>query len=256
MPPVEISIVLPVYNEAESLPVLAREITAAMEPLGRAFEVLYVDDGSADSSLQALLRVAAEDSRARVIRLRRNQGQSAALVAGFRRARGEVLVTLDSDLQNDPADIPRLIAALEEGEGWDLVSGVRAKRQDSWVRRLSSRIANRVRSAVTGDGITDVGCSLKAYRTEVVRELPFVFQGMHRFLPALVRMRGGPKERAARIREIPVNHRPRRYGEAKYGIGNRLFRALADLLAVRWMAKRSIDPRLEEEITPPEREGA
>jgi len=251
--PIAISIVLPVYNEAESLPTLAREVAAAMEgamesdSADRSYEVVYVDDGSRDGSLEVLRRLAAEDPRVRIVRLRSNQGQSAALAAGFRRVRGAVVVTLDSDLQNDPADIPRLLAALDGRDGGgecDLVSGVRARRRDTWVRRASSRIANRVRQRVLHDGITDVGCSLKAYRAELVRDLPFVFKGMHRFLPALVRLQG------ARVREIPVAHRPRRYGEAKYGIGNRLFRALADLAGVAWMRTRWIDRRLEEELPP------
>jgi dolichol-phosphate mannosyltransferase len=142
--------------------------------------------------------------------------------------RGEITVTLDSDLQNDPADIPALLAALE---GWDCVSGVRQSRQDAWQRRPSSRLANGVRSRVLGDGITDVGCSLKAYRSQLLRHVP-MFQGMHRFLPALVLFQGG------RVREIPVHHRPRRFGVAKYGIGNRLWRGLADLSAVAWMRRR------------------
>lgn len=244
MPPAtEISIVIPAFEEEESLPVLDGEVHAAMAAVGRPYEVIYVDDGSSDATPEVLARLAAEAAAAgrtvRRVRLRRNQGQSAALAAGFRRAAGDVVVTLDSDLQNDPADIPRLLEALE---GWDAVSGVRRRRRDTWVRRLSSRVANGVRSRVLGDGISDVGCSLKAYRAEHVKNLPFVFKGMHRFLPALVQMRG------ARVREIPVNHRPRQYGSAKYGIGNRLFRALADLAAVAWMRRRWIDARLEEEL--------
>jgi glycosyltransferase involved in cell wall biosynthesis len=236
----QVSLVIPVYNEAESLPVLAAEVGAAMERLGRPYEVLFVDDGSTDGGAEVLAGLAAADPRVRVVRLAKNQGQSAALAAGFRRVRGEVVVTLDADLQNDPADIPRLLAALE---GCDLVSGVRVERRDTWVRRFSSRIANRVRDAVIHDGITDVGCSLKAYRVEFLRDLP-AFKGMHRFLPALAQLAG------ARAREIPVAHRPRRFGATKYGIGNRLFRALADLLAVAWMQKRWIDRRLEREVTP------
>lgn len=243
MTPDLISLVIPVYNEAESLPVLAREIAAALEGLAAPYEVLFVDDGSGDDSLRVLAELAAADPRIRVVRLTRNQGQSPALAAGFRRARGEVIVTLDADLQNDPADIPRLLALLEE-ESVDVVSGVRAQRHDTWVRRVSSRIANRVRDGVIHDGVTDVGCSLKAYRAELLRRIP-TFKGMHRFLPALVQMEG------ARVREIPVSHRPRRYGQAKYGIGNRLWRGLVDLAAVRWLQKRWIDRGLEEEVTGP-----
>jgi hypothetical protein len=147
---------------------------------------------------------------------------------------------MDADLQNDPADVPRLLAALAE---CDLVSGVRVTRHDSWLRRFSSRIANTVRRAVLHDGITDVGCSLKAYRAEYLTELP-AFNGLHRFLPALVKARGG------RIREVPVSHRPRRHGTSKYGVHNRLWRGIADLWGVRWLARRSVAGRHVEEIEP------
>ncbi len=233
---------MPVFNEEDSLLILAREIREALEPTGYPYEVLYVDDGSTDGSPAILAGLRASDPRVRVVRLAENQGQSPALDAGFRRAAGDVVVTLDSDLQNDPADIPRLLAALE---GCDAVSGVRQRRRDTFVRRASSTVANGVRRRALGDGITDVGCSLKAYRAELLRGLPF-FKGMHRFLPALVQFAG------ARVVEIPVSHRPRRYGQAKYGIGNRLFRALADLLAVMWMKRRWIDRRLETELVFPE----
>ncbi len=237
--PPQISIVVPVYNEEESLPVLAAEIAAAMARVAGEYEVLWVDDGSTDGSAAALGRLAAADARARVLRLLRNSGQSAALAAGFAHARGEVVVTLDADLQNDPADIPKLLAALA---GCDVVCGVRARRQDDWVRRLSSRIANRVRNRLTGESVTDVGCTLRACRAEFLRRVP-VWKGMHRFLPTLLRMEG------ARVREVPVGHRARRYGQAKYGIGNRLWRGLADLFAVRWMQSRRIDRGDVEEVT-------
>lgn len=238
MPP-EISIVIPVYNEEENLPILAAEIRAALEGTGRSYEILWVDDGSTDGSLAALAGLAVRDPRSRVLRLRRNAGQSAALAAGFRNTRGEIVVTLDADLQNDPADIPRLLAELP---GWDLVSGVRTRRRDSWVRRISSWIANGVRNWATDERITDVGCSLKAYRAEYLCRVP-MFTGMHRFLPTLVRLDG------ARVKEIPVNHRPRLHGKTKYSIGNRLFRSIDDLFAVRWMQRRFIDRHLMEEIT-------
>jgi len=234
----EVSLVIPVYNEVENVPVLAGEIRAALDPSRLDYEVVWVDDGSTDGSGEVLERLQSEDARARLVRLRRNSGQSAALAAGFWKARGRIVVTLDSDLQNDPADIPALLAALE---GWDVVSGVRQNRRDSWVRLTSSRVANAVRNWATDEQITDVGCSLKAYRAEFLRHLP-MFNGMHRFLPTLVRWNG------ARVRELPVHHRPRLHGTAKYGIGNRLFRALADLMAVRWMRTRWIDPRRVEEI--------
>jgi dolichol-phosphate mannosyltransferase len=234
----EVSIVIPARDEAESLETLAGEIRGALDGTGLAYEVIFVDDGSTDATPGVLRRLAAADGRLRVIRQRRRGGQSAALDAGFRRAQGAVLVTLDADLQNDPADIPRLLAALP---GHDLVCGVRTSRRDDWLRRVSSRLANGVRNRVTGERIADTGCSLKAYRAEVLRRVP-IYDGMHRFLPTLMRLAG------ARIRELPVAHRPRLHGKTKYGIGNRLWRGLADLAAVRWMQRRSIDRGLSEEI--------
>lgn len=234
-----ISVVVPAFNEAASLAELVAEIRAALAPLGRDWELLLIDDGSTDGTLAEMRRLAADEPRLRVLRHLRNAGQSAALAYGFRAARGGVVVTLDADLQNDPADIPRLLAELDRGFG--AVSGVRVERHDSWVRRASSRIANAVRNWATAESIADVGCSLKAYRAEYLDHLP-MFTGMHRFLPTLVRWNG------ARVAEIPVRHRPRRHGVGNYGIGNRLFRAVDDLLAVRWMRKRWIDARNREEI--------
>lgn len=234
----EISLVIPVFNEEENLPVLAAEIQAVMQGLGRPYEVLFVDDGSTDGSPAVLRRLAAADPAVRVVRQRVNAGQSAALDAGFRFAHGGIVVTLDADLQNDPADIPKLLSHLD---GHDVVCGVRARRQDTWVRRVSSQIANRVRNRVTHESITDVGCTLRVMRAEYLRRIP-VFNGMHRFLPTLLRMEG------ARVTEVSVNHRPRLHGVPKYNISNRLWRALADLFGVRWMQTRWIDRRLSEEI--------
>ena len=234
----EISLVIPVYNEEENLPVLAAEIRAALEPTGLAYEVIYVDDGSTDASPRVLADLAREDPRTRIVRQRRNSGQSAAFDAGFRHARGGIVVTLDADLQNDPADIPRL---LERLDGFDVVNGVRTRRQDDWVRRISSKIANGVRNRVTHESVTDVGCTLRACRAEYLRRIP-VFNGMHRFLPTLLRMEG------ARVTEVPVNHRPRLHGQPKYGIHNRLWRGIADLFGVRWLQKRWVDRNLSEEI--------
>ena len=243
--PVALSLVVPVFNEEESLETLDAEIGAALDHRPSSYEVLYIDDGSTDRSPEILRAFSLRDPRRRVLRQSRNSGQSAGFAAGFRHARGDVVVTMDADLQNDPADIPRLLARLEESSAAhppvDVVCGVRRNRQDSWIRRLSSRLANAVRNRMTQESITDVGCSLKAYRVEFVRRVP-MFTGMHRFLPTLLRLDG------ARVAELEVNHRPRRFGVAKYGIGNRLFRALADLFAVRWMQKRWIDRRLTEEV--------
>ena len=234
----EISLVIPVYNEEENLPVLAAEIRSALEPLGLAYEVIYVDDGSSDGSPRVLAGLAREDPRTRIVRQRRNSGQSAAFDAGFRHARGGIVVTLDADLQNDPADIPRL---LERMDGFDVVNGIRARRQDDWLRRISSRIANRVRNRVTRESVTDVGCTLRAMRSEYLRHIP-LFDGMHRFLPTLLRMEG------ARVTEVSVNHRPRLHGQPKYGIHNRLWRSLVDLCGVRWLQTRRVDRDLTEEI--------
>jgi dolichol-phosphate mannosyltransferase len=234
----EISVVIPVYNEEESLPLLAVEVQGALQATGRLYETIFVDDGSTDGSPELLKQLAREDSTVRVIRQRRNSGQSAALEAGFRFARGEIIITLDADLQNDPADIPRL---LERIDAYDVVCGVRANRRDTWVRRVSSRIANGIRNRATHDSVTDVGCTLRACRAEYVKRLP-MFTGMHRFLPTLMKMEG------ARVAEVPVHHRPRLHGQPKYNIRNRIWRALVDLFAVRWMQKRWIDRRLSEEI--------
>lgn len=234
----EISVVIPVYNEEENLPVLAAEVQGALQAIGRPYEVIYVDDGSTDGSPGILGGLAREDPAVRVVRQRRNAGQSAALEAGFRFARGGIVVTLDADLQNDPADIPRL---LERMNSFDVVCGVRTNRQDTWTRKVSSRIANGIRNRVTHDSVTDVGCTLRACRAEYLRRIP-MFTGMHRFLPTLLKMEG------ARVTEVPVHHRPRLHGQPKYNIRNRIWRALADLFAVRWMQKRWLDRRLSEEI--------
>lgn len=245
-PPPAVSVVVPARDEEESLPELARELRQALDGAGVGYELLLVDDGSTDRTLEVMLELARRDPAIRVLCQRPNRGQSAALAAGWRAARAPVVVTLDADLQNDPADVPRLLAALEEG--YDVVSGVRVDRQDPWLRRVSSRIANGVRNRLTGDAVTDVGCTLRACRTELLRELP-LFTGMHRFLPTLLRLQGG------RVTEVPVRHRPRRYGRTKYGIHDRLWRGLADLMAVRWLERRWIDPRAAEEVTPGEEAG-
>lgn len=231
----DLSLVIPAYDEAESLPALAAEIREALRGSSWSYEVLLVDDGSGDATPEVLARLAQRDPRIRALRLERNSGQSAALAVGFDRTRGRFVVTLDADLQNDPADIPKLVSTLASA-GVDAVSGVRAARHDSRLRWVSSRVANGVRRRVLRDGITDVGCSLKAYRREALAELPR-FHGMHRFLPALIQLHGG------RVLEIPVRHRPRLYGRAKYGVHNRLWRGIADLMAVRWMQKRWIRRR-------------
>lgn len=226
----ELSLVIPAYNERENVVPLFAELREALAAVGRSYEIVAVDDGSRDGTAEWLVREAARDPHVVPVLLAANSGQSAALAAGIRRARGAVIVTLDADLQNDPADLPRLLSALEDA---DVVSGVRRHRQDDWLRRLSSRIANAVRRAVLGDTLTDIGCSFKAYRREALEGVP-LFVGAHRFLPALCMFRG------ARLIEVPLSHRPRRHGTSKYGVGNRLWRGLYDLVGVRWLRSRML----------------
>jgi glycosyltransferase involved in cell wall biosynthesis len=224
-----LSVVVPLYNEEGSLPHLIEQLLSALRPLGRSFEIVLVDDGSRDGTA-ALLRDQVEQVPELVaVLLRRNYGQTAAMAAGFDASRGEVIVTLDGDLQNDPADIPLLLEQLERGS-LDLVSGWRHQRQDNRISRLlPSMIANRLIARVTGVRLHDYGCSLKAYRREVVADMN-LYGELHRFLPALAFIEG------ARIGEVQVNHHPRRYGKSKYGI-DRTFRVLMDLLTV-WFMKR------------------
>jgi glycosyltransferase involved in cell wall biosynthesis len=230
-----VSVVIPAYNEAENLPALLAELRPPLETLGRPYEIVLVDDGSTDGTREVLERLAGHHPALRVVRFRGNAGQSAAFLAGFAAARGEVVVTLDADLQNNPADIPEFVRRLE---GSDAVLGVRATRRDSFLRRVSSRVANSVRRAATGDGLTDVGCSLKAFRREHVLDLPR-FNGVHRFFGTLLVWKG------CRVVEVPVDHRPRRAGQAKYNLRNRAFRTLLDLLAMRWLRSRMVRYEIE-----------
>ena len=232
-----LSVVVPLRDEQDALEPLHRELDAALAGVAGGVELIFVDDGSRDESLARLRALADKDPRVRVLVLDGRHGQSAALDAGFRAARGEVVVTLDADGQNDPADIPRLLAALE---GADVVNGVRVARRDDWLRRVSSRIANGVRNALTRETVTDVGCSLRAMRVEPLRRVR-MWRGAHRFLPTLLRLEG------ARVIEIPVGHRPRRHGRSKYGVLDRLFVGIADVLAVRWLQARALHYRVREE---------
>ena len=237
--PPRVSVMIPVYNEEESLVTLHRELDAALASVAGGAEIVFVDDGSKDRSLAVLREIAEKDPRVRVVVLDGNHGQTAAFAAGFDAVRGEITVTLDADLQNDPADVPRLVARMD-AEGADVVNGVRQKRRDSWVRLVSSRIANNARNWVTNESVTDVGCSLRAMRTEYVKRVR-LFRNMHRFLPTLLRMEG-----ATKIVEMPVAHRERRYGVSKYGIGNRLWVGIVDLFGVRWMQARHFRVRLKD----------
>jgi len=236
--PVELSLVVPVYNERESLPLVVEEISGALA--GRRYEIVAVDDGSTDGSLDVLKALKSRHPELHIVSFASNAGQTAAFAAGFEAARGRVIVTLDADLQNDPADIPAVVAELERS-GAVAVAGYRVNRRDSGWKRLQSSIANGVRNRLNRESIRDTGCSLKAFRADAVRALP-LFNGMHRFLPTLVRLRGGT------VAEVPVRHRPRRFGRTKYGMWNRAFRALADALAVRWMQRRALRYRVREEV--------
>lgn len=229
-----LSVVIPVYDEAENLEPLHRELAPVLEKIDGEAEILFVDDGSRDATPSVLDALERADPRVRAIALEGNHGQSAALDAGFRAARGEIVVTMDGDMQNDPADIPRLLERLSAA---DVVNGVRVDRRDSLVRRISSRIGNGFRNLVTGESVSDVGCSLRAMRREHLERVK-LFRGMHRFLPTLLRLEG------ARVTEIPVAHRSRQRGVSKYGIGNRLFSGFVDVLAVRWMQRRALRYRL------------
>ena len=233
----QLSIVIPVYNERANLLPLWEELRPSLISIGRTFEVIFVDDGSTDDSAEEMARIRAGSPEVRVLRAEANAGQTAALLAGFGAARGAIVVTLDADRQNDPADIPRLLDRIPEH---DAAVGYRVRRADGWVRLASSRVANFVRNALSGDDIIDTGCTLKAFRRECLHGLP-AFAGMHRFLPTLVRMNGHS------VCQVPVGHRPRVAGQSKYGIGNRVFRAFNDLMAVRWMKSRHIRYRVTED---------
>ena len=235
----DLSVVFPVYNEEENIPVLLDEIARAVD--GKwSYEMVAVDDGSTDRSLQILRDMRTKYPNLRVLAFEKNSGQTAALEAAWRAARGRMVVSLDADLQNDPADIPAMIRTLEQQKA-DMVIGVRTNRRDTWSRRMQSRIGNGVRNWITNDKITDTGCSLKLVKREAIDRVR-LFTGMHRFLPTLVRIDG------YKVVEMPVNHRPRRFGTSKYGAMNRAARGLVDCLAVRWMTKRALRYKVHEEV--------
>jgi len=226
-----VSVVVPVFNEEENIAILQSELRIAMS--GVDHETIFVDDGSTDRSAEKIERA----PNVRLLRFEKNTGQSAALYAGIKAARGETIVMIDSDLQNDPADIPRLLAEISRGA--DLVCGYRAKRKDTFTKRLTSRIANFVRSRFTKDYVRDTGCTLKAMKRDCADAL-VPFKGMHRFIPALIRGAGH------QLVEIPVNHRPRRFGQTKYGFGSRAWRATMDMFGVRWLLSRRLNYKVRD----------
>lgn len=236
-----LSVVVPVFNEAENVLPLLEEIHAALADGPLSFEVVYVDDGSRDGTPRRLAEARAKYPMLRVLRLAHNCGQTTALHAGIRAARGKLIATLDGDGQNDPADIPRLLAALPEGGGpLPLIAGLRKKRRDNWLKRMSSRTANWIRARLLKDETPDTGCSLKVFERDAFLALPF-FDHMHRFLPALFRRHG----RGVVI--VAVGHRPRVRGASKYGVMNRLWVGIVDMLGVMWLQRRMTSPEIAKE---------
>lgn len=232
----DLTVVLPIYNEEENIPLLIPELEDVLSTITEDYEILCINDGSADSSPELIMEAKAKNPRVVLVNFARNAGQSAAFAAGFQLAKGKHVVTMDADLQNDPADIPKLLAKTDQ---YDVVIGWRAKRNDTWSKKIQSKIGNGVRNWLTQDDIIDTGCSLKVFPNEAVKKIP-MFKGMHRFLPTLAKLEG------CTVCQVPVNHRPRRFGESKYNLANRALSGLQDVLAVRWMKERHIAYKIEE----------
>jgi len=232
-----ISFVMPVYNEAENIPILFEEIRAVADTLACDYEVIFVDDSSTDSSLRAIRTLAAQYPSVRSVAFPDNRGQSAALGAGFQAASGRIIITMDADLQNDPADIPGLLAHFGQ---YDMINGWRKERRDTLSKKISSRIGNFVRNWLTDETIHDTGCSLKVMRADMLKRIK-MYRGLHRFLPTLMRLEG------ARVLEVPVNHRHRQFGVSKYTNLRRGIEGFQDLLAMRWLMKRHV--RIDGEIS-------
>lgn len=228
---------IPLKNEEDNIQDLVHELEPIMISLKEPWELICIDDGSTDRSLAILRTLADKKNYLKIIKFNKNYGQSSAFDAGFKNAKGEFVITLDGDRQNDPHDIPKLIQAIEN---YDLVCGQRVNRQDPWIKKITSFFANQIRSRVCEDGVHDTGCSLKIYRSSCLRKIK-MYHGMHRFLPALFHIEG------FRIKEIPVNHRERMKGKTKYNFLNRSFNTIADMLAVRWMKKRHLRYKVDKE---------
>lgn len=233
---IEVSAVIPVCNEEQSLPILIPRLAEVLDRLGKPYEVVFVDDGSTDGCRKLLREMVSQHPSMRMLGFKENRGLSAALLAGMREARGETVVTLDSDLQNDPADISRLLPYLDQ---YDMATGWRQKRKDSWLKRVASRAGNSVRNWMTGENIHDSACTFRAFKRKCVKNI-MLFDGMHRFLPTLVKMEG------FRVIEVPVSHYGRNFGKSKFNIRNRIWRSWLDLLAVKWMKSRWIRTEIEE----------
>jgi len=233
----DLSVVIPIYNERENLVPLEEKLNETLAGLKLDYEVVLVDDGSRDGSAELIGKLQKHNSRLRLIRFAENAGQSAAFMAGFRAANGRIIVTMDADLQNDPADIPLLLEKIEE---FDVVCGWRHERNDPWIKKISSKIANAVRNQLSQETIADTGCSLKAFRRECIAPL-VLFNGMHRFFPTLMKMEGFT------VTEVKVRHHCRLHGQSKYNIRNRLWVSWNDLLGVRWLKKRRLSYDVVEE---------
>jgi dolichol-phosphate mannosyltransferase len=230
-----VSVVIPVYNEQDSLPHLTQGLSSVMNGLGKPYEIIFVNDASTDKSLHVLKKLDSQHAHLRIISFAQNCGQSAAFDAGFKLSRGDVVVTMDADLQYDPRDIPRL---LEKLKYHDVVCGWRKDRKDPWLKLVSTKVANAIRNKLSEENIKDTGCSLKAFRKCFLAELK-MYKGMHRFLPTLLKMQG------AKVTEVEVKHLPRKHGRSKYNIRNRIFRSFLDLLVVIWMKKRNLNYKME-----------
>ena len=234
----DISIVAPVYNEEENLPILVAQLVDVLKPLGKSYEMIFVDDASTDRSRSLLKEMVSRYPQIRIVGFKKNCGETAAGAAGLKAAGGDIVITIDADLQNDPKDIPMMLDYLKE---YDMVTGWRQKRDDSWVKRITSKIANRIRNGLSGETIRDSGCTYRVYKRECLENIK-LFKGMHRFMPTLVKMEG------FRVIEVPIAHHPRQFGVSKYTTWNRMGRAFIDLMAVRWMKSRHIRYEIEEKI--------
>lgn len=233
----DLSVVIPVYNERENLVFLEEEIEKALGKTNLKYEIIFVDDGSLDDSANIILSLRKQNSKIRLIQFTSNAGQTSAFAAGFSASKGNYVATLDADLQNDPSDIPKLLEKIGE---FDVVCGWRFKRNDTWIKRISSKVANKVRNFVSNEDIEDTGCSLKVFRKECLESLK-LFNGMHRFFPTLLKMEG------YKVTQIKVGHNARKFGSSNYNIRNRLLASLVDLVAVRWMQKRKLKYQIKEE---------
>ena len=233
------TVTVPVYNEKENLAELSEKIAFVMAKTKKKWELILVDDGSTDHSFDKIIELKKDLPELRGIKFTQNNGQTAAMAAGIKEANGQIIITLDADLQNDPADIPLLLEAIDNG--YTAAVGWRIKRNDNFIKRISSKIANWIRNKVSDENIHDTGCSLKAFKSEAIKEIQ-LFEGMHRFLPTLIKMHGGT------VKEIKVSHYPRNKGVSKYNVWNRVFRSFLDLLAIRWMKWRQLRYKIDKQV--------